>query len=402
MRIAIVLFLLAGFANLGRAGTIATCGVSGVQCDGTFIDKYCFTQSTCTPPAGCGVAGSDGCPGRCTNQPWILCTDDSFCPSDTCKGTGTFGLCKVGSPRVGEACTVTGDCNDPRGGSCTVNGLTCCDLVTSPQNYLGDTICTIESLGSTSGSETITGTSGVDHICSIQSASGHSVTVNASDGDDVISTLGTADTINAGNGNDIVSSGGGNDTINGGDGDDILDGESGNDTVNGEAGNDMIDGGPGNDNLTGGTLAASGADTSGNDIIFGGDGNDSIFGNGGRDYLNGEDGDDAVRDTGCAYGICLASPDNTGVGSLLCGGAGNDTVEGWGPRHQCIDGGTGTDTCTYSAAFTGGRTVDSADTGSMRSCETVPFCGTTTYPGGYGAYAFGTCINPSTYPCGCE
>ena len=379
MRIATVVLALVAVCRLAHAGNISGCGSLTLTCSGAYVDKYCAGQTSCTPSAGCGVAGSDTCPGRCTVQPWRTCAQDSQCrpplsgdlnypTNDTCKGTGTFGTCRTGSPRAGESCTVAGDCNGSRDyiGSCTVASQNCCDL-TVTQAYLGDTICGIYSIGQyNAGSETITGTSGVDYICTYVNLSGHSVTINAGAGDDVIIAQGSTDTIDGGEGNDIIY------------------------------------GGDGNDILTGGPRATSGPDTSGNDTIFGGNGNDTIVGNGGRDFLYGEGGVDTIQDTTCAFGICNQSPDDSLVGSLLCGGDGDDIINAWGPRHQCIDGGQGNDSCSYEAYFTGGRTIDSADGGTLRSCENVGICGTSLVPSGYGPIAGGTCIWPSTAPCGCD
>jgi hypothetical protein len=399
MRIIPIIVLIGSlWITPAHAGNIAGCQVgSSPLCDGTFADRYCFAQSTCNPGAGCGGGpGTDQCPGRCEHQPWIECATDGPCGGgDSCKGSGTYGLCRDTSPLEDTPCDNDSDCNTDRTGSCTVNGQGCCDLGAAVP-YLGDSVCTIISLGPISA-HTINGTTGVDHICEIQVSGSSPTTINANSGDDVVISSAPA-TINAGDGNDIVSGSGFTDTVNGGVGDDWIDSSGGNDTVNGEAGNDFVEGGAGNDSLTGGAYASSGADTSGDDVIFGGDGNDTIIGNGGRDFLSGDGGTDNVQTTACLFGICNASPDDS-VGSLLCGGDGNDTLQAWGPRHECLDGGDGSDVCSYQGSYTGGRTVDSADVGTLASCETVFSCGSGTPPPTLSGV--GNC-GRTTAPCGCD
>ncbi|OFW80269.1 MAG: hypothetical protein A2887_06025 [Alphaproteobacteria bacterium RIFCSPLOWO2_01_FULL_40_26] len=94
--------------------------------------------------------------------------------------------------------------------------------------------------------------------------------------------------INAKGGNDIIDLSSnrftyGDVTINGSEGNDILWGNDGNDTINGDTGNDHIVGGRGDDILSGGD---------GNDTIKGYDGNDLLIGGKGADVMIGGAGND--------------------------------------------------------------------------------------------------------------
>ncbi len=89
--------------------------------------------------------------------------------------------------------------------------------------------------------------------------------VNAGDGDDKVSTMGSKK-------NPMTLSV----TLNGQAGNDKLDGGGGNDVLVGGLGNDRLDGGAGDDNLDGGE---------GNDRLYGGAGADTLTGGAGDDYL---------------------------------------------------------------------------------------------------------------------
>ena len=60
-------------------------------------------------------------------------------------------------------------------------------------------------------------------------------------------------TLNGNSGSNTLTGGAGNDHINGRGGDDVLSGGAGNDEINGGAGNDILDGGSGSDELEGGS-----------------------------------------------------------------------------------------------------------------------------------------------------
>ncbi|MBE0484227.1 MAG: hypothetical protein IBX52_12080, partial [Bacterioplanes sp.] len=99
-------------------------------------------------------------------------------------------------------------------------------------------------------------------------------------------------------------------SMQGTDGDDVLYGLSGDDVIHGGAGNDIISGGAGDDNLYGGD---------GNDRLFGGAGDDNLYGGDGNDRLYGDDGDD----------VLVGGKGN----DYLEGGAGSDIYwfdRGWG------------------------------------------------------------------------
>ncbi|MDX2198265.1 MAG: cadherin domain-containing protein [Phycisphaerae bacterium] len=182
-----------------------------------------------------------------------------------------------------------------------------------------DTLVSIENLGGTNSSDTLTGDANANRLDGF----GGNDTLVGNGGDDVISGHEGDDTILGGTGNDTVSGGDGNDTIDGGDGVDTLDLSTSDSAV-------VVD-------LSAGTSSGEGSDTVTNvenvtgtwyhdqisgsalaNLLTGGMGNDTLHGNGGDDILIGGDGDD-----------------------LLSGGAGHDD----------LTGGSGIDT----AAFTGNR-----------------------------------------------
>lgn len=113
-------------------------------------------------------------------------------------------------------------------------------------------------------------------------------------------------------------------TLQGTDGDDVLVGTVGPDVIHGLAGRDIIKGLEGNDILCGG---------GGRDRVVGGAGDDALFGGLSEDVLKGGAGFDVVQGGAKADSI-FGGPD----GDVLRGGAGEDTA----------DGGSGIDAC-YAA-----------------------------------------------------
>lgn len=140
------------------------------------------------------------------------------------------------------------------------------------------------------------------------------VTIEGTNGDDVIiggelneSILGYdgEDLVHGGDGNDIISAhGGGGDVLYGDAGNDwlsawnedvnYLDGGSGDDRLLSHKGDDQLLGGVGNDEFVslGGNNTMYGED--GNDELVGGSDEDMLFGGEGNDYLNGSDGQDTL------------------------------------------------------------------------------------------------------------
>jgi hypothetical protein len=257
-----------------------------------------------------------------------------------CRTTDT---CTVGGILAGTVSThrcdvicLSSDCSAP-------SGCDECGLDSSPDTP--DGYCTICDLSNYSTQ--ITGTAGNDIIC-------------GRDLDDIIDAKNGADKIHAGDGNDTVYAGGGDDIVQVGlSGVKNLFGEGGADLLIGGAGNDALDGGPGNDTLWGGA---------GDDSLAGGADNDILIGNSGSDFLDGGDGNDAISQE--VYGVSVTADDV--VGDRYCGGGGNDSIVAIGPRHQCLDGGTGSDTCYYSYAVTPSRTQETNDLATASSCETIP------------------------------
>ncbi len=104
-------------------------------------------------------------------------------------------------------------------------------------------------------------------------------------GIEVINALGGSDVIDLSS--DIFTYG--SVTINGSEGDDVLWSNDGNDTINGEGGNDSIIGGRGDDVISGGE---------GDDTLKGYDGDDTLIGGLGQDILEGGNGKDIFEFTG--------------------------------------------------------------------------------------------------------
>ncbi len=151
-------------------------------------------------------------------------------------------------------------------------------------------------------------TNGSDSVSASNDTIG--TTVEARDGDDVITTGDGEDSIDGGAGADTVSTDHGNDIIVGGAGDDRLISAHGNDSVDAGSGNDLVIADYGDDIVIGGT---------GNDVIWAGFGGDLVYGGVGDDYGYGSYGDDTVY-----------------------GGEGDDTL-GSGRNDDTVYGGDGSD-----------------------------------------------------------
>ena len=158
-------------------------------------------------------------------------------------------------------------------------------------------------------------------------------------GDDEGLGLDGNDTLDAGAGNDTLYGGGGNDRLLGGIGGDSLMGDGGADVVLGGAGADTIYGGSGSDTLQGG------AD---NDVYVVDDAHDTII------ELAG-DGIDRV-DTNLPSYVLAANVENLWLyGPGAANGYGNalDNTFFLESGNNLINGGTGTDTVSYSLAQAG-------------------------------------------------
>lgn len=198
----------------------------------------------------------------------------------------------------------------------------------------------------------------------IIASDGFDATLTGGNGDDVISPssgLGNL-TINAGDGDDIVTGGDGNDTINAGDGDDTVEGGVGDDsvlagdgmdTVSLSAGNDFADGGDGADTITGGVGDDTIRGDEGADLIFGEDGNDSLHGGLRNDTIDGGFGNDEID--GAAGDDLIDGSFNR---DTIRGGSGDDSIDGGGGQ-DVINGQHGEDTINggpnEDTIFGGGR-----------------------------------------------
>ena len=155
------------------------------------------------------------------------------------------------------------------------------------------------------------------------------ISINAGDGDDLVTGNIGADHIHGADGHDSIDGQGGDDVVMGGQGNDSLDGQSGGDTLHGDDGDDVVQGGAGLDTLYGGSDDDSLSGGDDDDYIEGGTGNDTLSGDAGADYLLAGDGDDVVD-----------------------GGAGNDTIRG-DEGADSISGGLGDDQVDYLNATAG-------------------------------------------------
>ncbi len=211
------------------------------------------------------------------------------------------------------------------------------------------------------------GREGPDGKCVICNHAGHgAVTIVGASISEIICGGDGDDRLEGRNGNDIIAGGAGNDTILGGNGNDDATGGTGYDVIFGEADADdivdvdpdgtFVDGGAGDDRVWTGT---------GDDTIFGGSGIDMVIGQGGGDYIDGGPGNDVL--SSIVYGQMSIQDDI--IGERICGGDGNDDIYARGPRHQCADGGAGSDFCHYEYYVTS-RPAGPGDVGTAINCET--------------------------------
>jgi Ca2+-binding RTX toxin-like protein len=121
----------------------------------------------------------------------------------------------------------------------------------------------------------------------------------------ILGTTSGTDRLTGTNGDDRILALGGNDEVGGGRGADCIDGGTGSDALTGGDGADELVGGAGNDHLNGGP---------GTDVLSGGAGNDTINTSYGADRVSGGAGKDAINAA------------TAGPAALIDGGSGRDTV----------------------------------------------------------------------------
>ena len=152
---------------------------------------------------------------------------------------------------------------------------TAANVITSDYNlYVDGTILEGTSISEEENptSNLITLTSGNDNYKNLLD----SVTIQALEGNDYVTSKGKPVTIFGGAGKDTLKGSAGDDYLSGDTGKDKLYGGNGNDSIFGGTGNDKLYGDAGNDTLDGGT---------GNDSLKGGDGNDLFIYTGGKDVI---------------------------------------------------------------------------------------------------------------------
>jgi Ca2+-binding RTX toxin-like protein len=200
------------------------------------------------------------------------------------------------------------------------------------------------------------------------------MTLQGTDGTDLLSGGTLDDTIHGGGGGDLLQGFSGNVHLDGGDGNDRLEGDIGDDTLfggpgmdtlNGGAGNDLLDGGDGDDMLSeyeGDNVMLGGG---GNDVITsysrganrveGGEGNDTIHSSGGNDTIAGGAGDDSIM-------VFSSDVDRTAPRiTRIEGGAGNDYVNIYLAGDQQLtviaSGGDGVDSFYFGTLRKGGTAI---------------------------------------------
>ena len=152
---------------------------------------------------------------------------------------------------------------------------TAANVITSGYNlYVNDTILegTSTSEEENPNTKLITLTSGNDNYKNLLK----SVTIQALEGNDYVTSKGKPVTIFGGAGKDTLKGSAGDDYLSGDSGKDKLYGGKGNDSLFGGTSNDKLYGDAGNDTLSGGT---------GNDSLKGGDGNDLFIYTAGKDTI---------------------------------------------------------------------------------------------------------------------
>jgi RTX calcium-binding nonapeptide repeat (4 copies)/Beta-propeller repeat len=188
------------------------------------------------------------------------------------------------------------------------------------------------------------------------------LTLNGSNGNDVLRGGTGINTLLGGTGHDQLFGNLSNDSLDGGDGNDKLYGYDGDDTLTGGIGNDLLYGHDGNDSLNG---------SDGDDQLWGGLGNDSLNGGNGLDLLGfeGTSSSDTLRlqflsATTANFirrprglmsvmeqdSIVYDASDETMINAL----DGDDliTIDAAFTMLGLVDGGLGTDSCTAPAAWT--------------------------------------------------
>jgi len=228
------------------------------------------------------------------------------------------------------------------GGTCTYNyNMAGCDTSGTPSNPSPNGICVVCIV--TGSGATVNGGSIDETIC-------------GSSGPDVVDGRGGNDIIEGRQGDDQLDGGSGADNMLGGPGTDVLAGSSGNDIlVDYEGDGSFIEGGPGEDTIVG---------SDNDDELYGGDDNDFIVNGNGGDWVEGGSGNDTL--TTILFPVVYASQD---IGSTYCGGAGTDYIAASGGAHHCMDGGSGTDDCSF--AFNLSSTQTAYDVGTALGCETT-------------------------------
>ena len=360
------------------------------------------------------------CVSTCTVGATVYECDEVCNPGDSCVGKAKLicnGTCD-GGPNDGLSCDSEDDCPDSAktcvGG--TNDGLTCIDNGDCPDEVSATKLCICDPGGNNPncGNECTTGDD-CEHFvrscnggtaegeicvsdldcpgasckpdpdstppCKLDVDNGSCVGVAAScapraSGASVLCAAGVSEItgskqseiICVGDGDVRVQARAGNDTVHKGLHVTIKDG-AGNVKNPSKTGNLNVDLGPGDD----------GAFIGGNshDLVFGGPGTDTVIACGGRNVIHGGDGDDLL--TGTVF--CTAA--DIEMGSIYCGDDGNDHLGGFGPSHQCMDGGNGDDYCQYAYVGDDPDGQEDEDFGTGRGCEQ-------------------TDITLLDVPCGCE
>jgi len=255
------------FTGMSAAQTAAISGITSAgdaNDNGAMVAAFSFDLTTDTASDSgsitLGTASAAASTAGANNALTVSVTADDYETLSITNQGGTQTLSVLSATDATALNVTAAKAFTITGGGVTAGALRTVDASASTANFSID--------GFTfAGASTLTGGAGNDNFDG--SASGDSMIGNA--GNDSLDGAAGNDTIDGGAGNDSITAGGGNDVLTGGDGDDIfVDAAADLDTASTETAN--VDGGAGNDTFT----IADFSDLSSQTTINGGDGTDKI------------------------------------------------------------------------------------------------------------------------------
>lgn len=264
--------------------------------------------------------------------------------NDTLTGDGNANVIRGGAGND----TISGGNGDDilvgGAGNDTITGGSGTDTV----SYDDATAAVTVNLTTTTGQNTVN--AGTDTISGVENLTGSAY-------NDTLTGDANANVIDGSAGNDTISAGNGNDTLIGGAGNDSLDGGSGTDTASYAAAASGV-----TVDLSAGTASGDGSDTLSNiENVTGSTHNDTFVSSTANNTFDGGAGTDTVSYSAATGGVTInlstGSVTGHGTDTLISienatGSTHNDTIVS-SSADNVIDGGSGTDTVSYSAAAHG-------------------------------------------------